>query len=377
MDKIKRIILFNVPMSICNFRCSYCYLSQRDECYQNKQPEFKYSPEHVAKALSPERLGGLAYINFCAEGETLLTKDIEKYIYELARLGHYIEIVTNLTITPVLEKILSWDQDILKRLEFKCSFHYLELLKKGWLDRFSDNVKKIWEVGCSANIEITPSDDLIPYIEDVKQFSLENFGALPHLTIARNDRTEAIEYLTDLTIEEYEKIWSQFDSDFWRFKKSIFKKQRKEFCYAGDWLLQVDLATGLTKQCYMSRYAHNIFEDPNKPIQFKAIGKCLEAHCYNGHALMTLGCIPNLTEVRYGDIRNRIRPDGTEWLQKEVKQFFNTQLKESNQEYSKINKILIKSTASVKDASRTGKRIIKRVIGEEGVKTLRKLNKNQ
>lgn len=375
MDKIKRVILFNIPMSICNFRCSYCYLSHRDECYQNKQPIMKFSAQHVAKALSKERLGGVAYVNFCAEGETLLTKNIDIYIYELAKAGHYIEIVTNATVTPMIDKILSWEKEILKRIEFKCSFHYLELKKKNWLDRFSDNVSKIWEAGCSANIEITPSDELIPYIDEVKQFSYKKFGALPHLSIARDDKSEKTEYLTKLSIEEYDKIWSQFDSGFWKFKKTIFMKKRKEFCYAGDWLLQIDLATGITRQCYMTRYTQNVFEDINKPIQFKAIGKCLEAHCYNGHALMTLGCIPNLTEVRYGDIRNRIKPDGTEWLQKEVKQFFNTQLKESNHEYSAINKIMIKSMANVKDIPRTGKGIAKKIIGEQGIKKIKQLKK--
>lgn len=343
MDKIKRIILFNIPMSICNFRCSYCYLSHREECYQNKQPDFKYSPEHVAKALSRERLGGKAYINFCAEGETLLTKNIDKYIYELVKEGHYIEIVTNATVTPIIDKILSWDKQLLKRIEFKCSFHYLQLLNKNLLDIYSENIKKIWAAGSSANIEITPCDELIPYIDEVKKYCIDNFGALPHLSIARNDRTDDIEYLTDLSIEEYDKIWSQFESDFWKFKKSIFMKKRNEFCYAGDWLLQIDLATGQTNQCYKSRYTQNVFQNINKPIKFKAIGKCLESHCYNGHALLTLGCIPDFTEVKYGEIRNRIKNDGTEWLQPELKQFFNSRLWENNLQYNNVKKFIINS----------------------------------
>ena len=91
-------------MSICNFRCHYCYLAQRPESYQGVQPEMKYSPEQVAKALSKKRLGGSAYINVCADGETLLTRDIEVYMRKLAEEGHYIEFVTNCTITPVLKR---------------------------------------------------------------------------------------------------------------------------------------------------------------------------------------------------------------------------------------------------------------------------------
>ena len=32
------------------------------------------------------------------------------------------------------------------------------------LEQFALNVQKIWDAGASANIEITPSDELIPYI---------------------------------------------------------------------------------------------------------------------------------------------------------------------------------------------------------------------
>ena len=105
------------------------------------------------------------------------------------------------------------------------------------------------------------------------------------------------DYLTKLPIEEYDKIWSQFDSSFWRFKKEIFNEYRKEYCYAGAWSLYVNMENGKMTQCYCSNYSSNIFENVDKPIDFVAIGKCKESHCYNGHALLTLGCIPNFTNV--------------------------------------------------------------------------------
>ena len=58
MDKIKKILLFRIPMSICNFRCSYCYIAQRPVHYQGIQPVMNYSPEEVARALTKNRLGG-------------------------------------------------------------------------------------------------------------------------------------------------------------------------------------------------------------------------------------------------------------------------------------------------------------------------------
>lgn len=334
MDKINKLILLGVHMSVCNFRCSYCYLAQRDEYYQNQQPCYEYSPEHVAKALSKERLGGTAYINICADGETLLTKDITRYVYELLKEGHYVEFITNMTITKVLDEMLSWDKNLLKHLIFKCSLHYLQLKEKNLLDTFAENVQKAWRLGASANIEITPHDELIPYLDEVKKYSIEKFGALPHITIARRDDTKDIEYLTELPIEKYDEIWSSFDSDFWKFKKSIFMKKREEFCYAGKWSLAVDIATGNTGQCYMGRHHQNIFEDLNKPIDFIPVGKCMLPHCYNGHSFLTVGCIKNFTDVRYGDIRNRVKENGEEWLTPEMLAFFNSKLEESNSYYT-------------------------------------------
>ena len=346
MDKIKRIMLCAIPTSICNLRCRYCYLSQRDISFQGKQAEFQYPPEYIGKAFSVERLGGICFFNFCADGETLLTKDIDKYIFEIVKQGHYAEIVTNLTITPMLEKILSWDKEILERIEFKCSFHYLQLKERGLLQLFADNVKNIWSAGSSANIEITPDDELIPYIDEVKKFSMEHFGALPHLTIARDDKNNR-DYLTSLSPQKYQKTWEQFDSAFWEFKRSIFNHKREEYCSAGAWSLFLNFATGKANQCYRGIYTQNIYEDIKKPIDFVAIGKCKESHCYNGHALLTLGCIPGFTTLGYGDVRDRKKTDGTYWLQPKLKAFFNSKCEESNELFSLEQKLENESKMSV------------------------------
>lgn len=330
MDKVKKLILFRIPMSICNLRCHYCYLSQRPAHLEGIQPEMKYTPEQVGHALRAERIGGKAYINLCADGETLLVKDIDKYVKALTEQGHYVEIVSNMTVTPVLQKILSLPKHLLSHIEFKCSFHYLELKAKGKLELFADNVKKAWEAGASANIEITPSDELIPFIPEVKEFALDNFGALPHLTIARDDRTSGIDYLTSLPMDEYNRIWGEFDSDFWKFKKTIFGKKQTAFCYAGQWGMYVDLTTGDAQQCYCGKSLGNIFENPDSPLKEEPIGKCPIAHCYNGHALLTLGYIPEVNDTRYGDIRDRVRGDGSHWLHPQLKEFFNSRLEESN-----------------------------------------------
>lgn len=277
-------------------------------------------------------------MNFCADGETLLTKNLDLYVKALVEEGHYAEVVTNMTCKVPLEKFLSWDKALLERLTFKCSFHYLELKKKNMLDLFAENVHKVWEAGASANIEITPSDELIPYIGEVKEYSMKHFGALPHLTIARDDRTNGIDYLTDLSIEEYERIWSQFDSSFWQYKKSIFGKRQKSFCYAGAWGYYINLATGHATPCYCGKPLGDLFAHPELPLPEKPVGRCPIAHCYNGHALLTLGYIPHECQTHYGDIRDREKTDGTHWLRPQLKHFFNSQLEEENEEYDEQKK---------------------------------------
>ena len=332
------MILLGIPMSICNFRCHYCYLSQRPIAYQGIQPPMKYSPEQVAKALSSKRLGGLAYLNICADGETLITKDLDIYVRRLVEEGHYVEVVSNCTITPALNKYLAWDRELLEHLEFKCSFHYLELKKRNMLELFARNVNSIWDAGASANVEITPSDELIPYIDEVKEFSLKNFGALPHITIARDDRTRGIEILSKLPKDEYYKIWGQFNSEFFNYKTTIFGKRQEEFCYAGIWCANINLCTGQAIPCYCGRSLGDVFANPELEFPIWPAGKCTLAHCYNGHAFITWGNIPQATNVRYSDVRNRVRSDGREWLQPKLKEFFSSQLRENNEEITDAEK---------------------------------------
>lgn len=338
MEKIKKILLFRIPMSICNFRCHYCYLAQRPEHYQGIQPQMKYTPEEVAYALRKERVGGPCFMNFCADGETLLTKDLDKYVKALVEQGHYAEVVTNLTVSNVLDKFLSWDKELLKHLEFKCSFHYLELKKKGWLDRFAENVNKIWAAGASANIELAPSDELIPYIDEVKEYSMKNFGALPQLTILRDDRTNGIDYLTKMNEEEYNKTWAPFGSTFWEFKKTIFGKKQTGFCYAGAWSAYIDLTTGQATGCYGNVDLGDVVKCSDSPFPEIPVGKCPIAHCYNGHAMLSMGLIPHHNDTRYGYLRDRAKEDGSHWLQPELRSFFDTKLEDSNQEYTEEEK---------------------------------------
>jgi hypothetical protein len=213
----------------------------------------------------------------------------------------------------------------------KFSFHYLELKRLSLLEHFVANVNRMRDAGISITVEITPSDELVPYIDELKETCIKYFGALCHVTIARDDRTGGKEILSDYSFDEYKNIWGQFNSELFAYKTSIFYKKRTEFCNAGDWSIVVNLGTGEYRQCYCGDTLGNIYKNPKKKLNLYPIGHgCREPHCYNGHAFLTLGDIPELLSPTYAEVRNRACADGTEWLSPTMKQFISTKLSESN-----------------------------------------------
>ncbi len=340
MDKIKRYIECHVPVTTCTLRCSYCYITQH-RLFEGPLPEFRYTPEHVRKALSKERLGGVCLINLCGAGETLLAKEVVEYARAFLEEGHYVMIVTNGTISKRFDDIASFPAHLTKHLFFKFSYHYLEFKQRGLFDVFFNNIRKVRDAGCSFTLELTPSDDAIPYIDEIKQRAIAELGAPNHVTIARDERTKnKLPMLTHLSRQDYIDTWKTFNSALFDYKLTIFGHKRKDFCYAGDWSFCVNLATGKMKQCYRSYYRTDIFKDISKPIPFRAIGNCCkEHHCYNGHSLIVLGDIPSESTPTYAELRNRQCIDGSEWLRPEMKSFMSSKLKESNTEYTLWKKI--------------------------------------
>lgn len=343
MDKIKRYIDCYIPTETCNLRCHYCYIAQKRK-FNSKLVKFSQPIETIVKALEKERWGGTCLLNLCAGGETLLSEEVLPLVKALLKEEHYVMIVTNGTLVNRFEEISTWSSDLLNHLFIKFSFHYLELERLGWVERFFNNVNLMKKCRASFTVEITPSDELIPYIDEVKATCMKYLGTLCHVTIARDDRTNGIDVLSEHDFDEYKKIWGQFDSALFSFKSKIFYQKRKEFCYAGDWSLYLNLDTGTLTQCYCGKYLCNIYEDISKPIPFKAVGcECTLPHCYNGHAFLTLGDIPSLDTPTYTDVRNRICEDGSEWLSPAMKSFMSTRLYDSNKEYGWLKKHLNRS----------------------------------
>ncbi len=343
MDKIKRFIDCTVPVLTCNLRCPYCYITQERK-FMSALPNFAYDAATIGRALSPERLGGIIHLNMCGGGETLLPPEMTDIIYEILKQGHYIAIVTNGTITKRFEEIIRFPCDYRERLLFKFSFHYLELKKRNMLDRFFQNIEMVKNAGCSFSLELTPSDEYIPYIEEIQRISQEKVGALCHVTVAREETNPELPILTKLTREEYRNTWGSFDSNLFEFKMQTFNVKRREFCYAGEWTAHLNLGTGVLKQCYCGAVIQNIFENTKKPIHWEALGNnCAEPHCHNAHVWLTLGAIPSLDTPTYASMRDRITGNGEHWLQPKMREFISGKLKDNNplhseQEMKRINR---------------------------------------
>lgn len=334
MDKMKRFIDIQVPITHCNLQCDYCYITHMKKRDTQINP-FMYSAEHVGKALSKERLGGTCLFNMCGFGETLIPKEIIPIIKAILEQGHYLWIVTNGLLTKRFEELMELPQNLKNRLAFKFSFHYRELVRTKQLNVFWDNVKLVQKNGCSFSVEITPTDELVPYIEEIKAEVLSQVNALPHITVARVQKSEKyIPILSEMTEEEYKRTWSTFDSDMFHFKMSVWGQKREEYCYAGYWSGLLNIGNGDLKACYESRVHNYIFKDISKPIHFTAIGHhCKMPHCYNSHSFLALGDVPEIRTCTYDRIRNRVCLDGTEWLNKQMKEFTSQRLEDNNKPF--------------------------------------------
>lgn len=340
MDKIVKYIEANLPMTACNLRCDYCYVSQQSEPVR-QIPPITISVEKFRKALSKERLGGSSLIEFCACGETLLQPHLPEYFRALLEEGHYVGVVTNATHTPAFQEISSFPRSLLAHMFFKCSFHYTELKKRNLLDTYFSNIRMIRDAGASFTVELSSSDDLVPIIDEIKDLCIKNIGALPQVTILRDDAGRR-PLLTQLPLDEYKKVWESFDSPMFNYKYSVWGRKINEFCYGGMWTFMLQVNTGELRQCCPTTiYSQYIYEDLEAPIQLKPIGKyCLEAHCFNAHAWLTLGTVPELNAPTYADMRNRVCVDGAEWLKPDMKAFLSQKLYNNNPQLSKTEKIL-------------------------------------
>lgn len=331
MDKLKRFIDIHIPISTCNFKCHYCYVPKAGK-YASEEPVFPYSAGYIRKALSKERTGGLCLFNLCGMGETLISKETIEITKALLEEGHYVTLVTNGVLSNRFDEILCFDSGLLSRLMIKFSLHWKELKRLQMLDRFSDNVNKMRRTGSSVTVELTANDETEPYISEIMDYTLKEFGAKCHITIPRDESSFDFALQSRHNIDEFYRIWRVFESELLDFKYSIWGEHRNEYCYAGEWSGLLNIQTGEWRLCYHSHFSTNIFEDLDRPIPFVPVGKhCAVKHCFNGHSWLTLGDIPAINSHTYADVRDRVCDDGSHWITDEFYNFISQRLDVNNQ----------------------------------------------
>lgn len=338
-DKLKGFIEVLIPITVCNFKCHYCYVIQRDN-RTNDQGIVNHTPTEIRNALSINRLGGVFYISLCGAGETMLVKNLAEIVKNLLEEGHYLNVTTNGTVSKAFDHFFEIiPKDLLPHLNFSFSFHYLELVRLKQMDRFWDNIAKVREHGCSFVLQINLCDEYIPHWDEIKRLSIEHVGAPPQVAATRkeNNLENDVELFTNLSRQEYESKGREFDSPLFDFTMRNFMVKRNEFCYAGKWNFVLNLQTGIMRPCYCSLSHVNIYKNPNQKIKFHPVGKhCQSPFCMNSSHFIALGSMPGYKDApSYGDLRNRKCPDGSEWYSPQFKQFVTQKLYDNNQsEYS-------------------------------------------
>ena len=338
MDKPKRFLECLLPVTVCNLECPYCYIIQENR-RSMRFAELQYPPEHIAKALSKERLGGVSWISICGAGETLAQKETVDIVKCILKEGHFVNVTTNGTLTNQFKRLVAECGQTIDHLHISFSLHYLELKKRNLIDVFFDNIVLMRQAGASILLQINLCDEYMPFIDEIKAISLERVGAFPQVALTRDESTRPMKIMTQGTDEHYYDEGGRFDSPLFRFTCKNFNVKRKEFCYAGDWTGVLNLQTGWLSKCYANGEGQNIFENLDAPIKFEAVGKhCNNIYCVNSSHFMSLGVIPSINTPSYAELRNRVRIDGSEWYSEVMKSFLSSKLCESNKEYSRIKK---------------------------------------
>ena len=318
----------------CNFHCEYCYVWRKNEFTKGRET-LEYTPKELRQALSRKRLGGPCHINACALGETLWSKDIVELTYELLEEGHYMSIITNGTISPKIDAILKFPSALLERMFFKLSFHYAELKRTNLLETFWKNVDKIKESPCSYSVEITPCDSLIEEIDAIKEeFIKRADGAMPHITFTRDSNKEGLDLLSELSLEEYERIWGAFHSELFDLKCGLYKKKICQVCYAGNWSYRVNVVNGNLQSCYQQNLSGTIFDELQKPLPVLTVGQnCNMDYCFNNHAFLAWGDAPEIMCCNYYQVRDRVSKNGQHWIKEPYAAAMRQKLSDNNFAY--------------------------------------------
>ncbi len=196
------------------------------------------------------------------------------------------------------------------------------------LKKFFMNINRTKAAGCSIVVQFNLCDEYEPYLEEIKQLCLNNVGALPQIAATRDEfnLSQDIRLYTKHSKDEYLHSVDDFDSPLFKFTMKNFMVKRTEYCYAGKWGGNLNLANGAFHPCYGSPVSFDIFKNPDKPIPFRAMGRhCCSLFCTNSSHFISLGMIPEYAAPTYAELRNRKTQNG-EWYNETMKEVLNQKL---------------------------------------------------
>jgi len=128
------------------------------------------------------------------------------------------------------------------------------------------------------------------------------------------------------------------------------------------------LVDGTLRQCYRGRKLQNIYEDVNSEIKELPVGcNCPDAHCWNGHAFLAFGDIPEMQTPTFEEERNR-KTDNGNWVTNEMAEFMSSKLIESNSELNEDKKKKYNKKSRRYNIMKNIKKKIRSIVNERNEK---------
>lgn len=310
-NMIKYTITVYVPGSICNFKCSYCYVSQALDSEHLEKPIFHYSIEQMLSAFQPNRLGGIANVIVIGRGETLIPDEVIPFVHGLLDMGHYVEVVTNLSLSNKVEELLCTTKSNLKRLLVKGSLHWVELKRLNLVDVYFNNMKKVLEAGASGLPFFVVCDEYMPYLEEIKNICEEKLGTVPQCSpcLKYDDHSDFYRYgkirtQPECTDEFVNKIDILFHSKIFDLCVRFLRiDPQKIFCYAGKWSFVVEMDTGYLGKCHNKPTGQNFYDLKTDIFLEPVACFCGISSCALQYDFIAQGLIPEILNIpTYGEL---------------------------------------------------------------------------
>lgn len=299
-ELICRFIAVDVGVSACNLRCSYCYVRQQGKNTGRVSPLGRPAVE-VGRAFSRKRLGGRAFLYLYANGEPLLLPELVHVVRHLLEEGHYVAIVTNMTMHECISDLLRLPAELRERLVFFASLHYLELKRVNRLADFFRHIRMAAEAGCSWQVRLCLCPEYMEDLDEIRQACLRELGQLPLVAHLRESVSLPVSVRQRLN-----EAARSFDSVLYDFQQSICDVPLKEFYHAGEWSAAVHLASGDVRACLCEPVRQNIYRDGAMPLVWEPVGrKCHAGWCMCGAHFLSWGVMPVFSCPSYAQMFSR------------------------------------------------------------------------